>query len=169
MSIVKSETLNIKKNRDIFMKIRKTPILLALVFSSMIMQTRAALSPDADAQMRNDAEEKVEIKVVKVSTNFKPMQHYKEITVRATAVVNKVFRTRSDLAETQTILIKYRVKEFYQPLYGPAEPDIVRSGRSYMAYMAKIDDRHYGPDAGGESFLPINIYLKYHQNEDKNN
>ena len=138
------------------MNIIKTYVLVAFALSLGLAITRAELPPDVYKSDQARSPEALMIKVKSVRVVKKKQTWGMRSDIEAEAQVKAVTRSASGLRVGDLIRIKYSHSSYTQPMAGPSEPDILRQGESYPAFLARnAKDGSYALEAGGYSFRLI--------------
>ena len=117
--------------------------------------TQAELPPSVYQELQEKSPEALNIKVefVKIEKSEEP--DLTRLSITAEAKVEKVTRSASGLKPGDQIRIGYTCVSHKQPIAGPSEPDIVKKGQSYPAFLTRKDGV-YTPAARGYSFRLVN-------------
>ncbi|MCY4328643.1 MAG: hypothetical protein OXC48_00930 [Endozoicomonadaceae bacterium] len=149
--------------------------VLALLFPIFL---KAELPPYAYQKFQDESPEKLEISIIALTTKqterehrtirrLDPQAEVQKIAttkIEAQAKVQKVFRTASHLTAGQIINIHYQIKAYHPVICGPSQPMHVKTSETYIAYL-KAGDGFYSLGAMGRSFIPAEVYYKYHMEE----
>lgn len=140
-----------------FMEFRQLKNLCVLVIIiSIPLGGRAELPPSVYEDLQKKCPEALTIKVESVKIVTTDEASFKRLEIAAEAKVETVARSESGLKPGDTILINYTHLDYKQPIAGPSEPDILREGRSYPAFLSGVKDGVYTPAARGYSFRKVN-------------
>lgn len=127
-------------------------LFAAVAFAGISTGSRAELPPRAYRSYQEDSPEALTIKVksVKIVERKEDGATRSEITVEAQ--VEKVARSASGLHSGDTIRIIYTHTE---PVLGGSQPDILREGGTYPAFLEKIEGGAYATAAESYSFRSL--------------
>lgn len=123
-----------------------------IVAVASLPHSRAELPPQAYQQYQDGAPEALTITVQSVKIDETEDRHAKVSSIAAEARVDKVTRSASELKAGDRIRIQYAHRLNKEPVAGPSEPDILKQGQNYPAFLAKREDGTYGIAARGYSF-----------------
>ena len=139
------------------MKTPKRAYLVALFTYSLDLAISVSeLPPDVYKADQAESPEALMIKVKSVAIAKTKQTWGIRSDITADAEVEAVTRSASGLRVGDRIRIKYSHSTYTQPIAGPSEPDILREGRSYPAFLAKSPkDGSYTLEAGGYSFRAV--------------
>lgn len=126
----------------------------ALVFAFCVASA-FELPPWAYKDMQKKAPEFVNIRVTGVKKSVKDLKDKIETSVTATAVVEKVIRSKRGLKPKQTITIRYVHTEHKEGWAGPSPVPLLKKGERVPAYLTKHVQGFYAPAAGGYSFETV--------------
>jgi len=121
----------------------------------MVVTMRAELPPSVYRQLQEKSPEALNIKVESVKIEKGEEPALTRLLITAEAKVEKVTRSASGLKTGDQIRISYTCVNHKQPIVGPSDPDILKEGRSYPAFLAGRDGI-YTPAARGYSFRLAN-------------
>jgi hypothetical protein len=128
--------------------------LVALIsFVSLAPPADAELPPDVYEEMKRRSPERISLTITSVKITKKPRPKGMQRLISAEARVTAVDTSGSGLRPGDKIRLQYINEKWAEPVVGPSEPEIVKKGRTYTAYLAH--DRasaSYKPAAGGHSF-----------------
>ena len=126
-------------------------VSVAIVLS-VIPAVRAELPPQVYEQYQQEAPEAVSLTIKSVKLTEKEQKESTLISIVAEARIDKVTRSASGLKPGDTIRIVYEHRRDREPVPGPSQPDIVKEGGRYPAFLQKQQDGSYGIAARGFSF-----------------
>lgn len=124
----------------------------AVALAGISPSSRAELSPQAYRSYQEDSPEALTIKVRSVKIVEKKEDRVTLSEVTAQAEVTSVTRSASGLHPGDTIRITYTVSNYDQPILGGSQPDLLREGGAYPAFLEKTEGGTYAPAAAGYSF-----------------
>jgi hypothetical protein len=116
---------------------------------------QAELPPSVYQELQEKSPEALNIKVESVKTDKSEEPTLTRLSITAEARVEKVTRSASGLKPGDKIRISYTYVNHKQPIVGPSEPDLLKEGRSYPAFLTGKDGV-YTPAARGYSFRLAN-------------
>jgi hypothetical protein len=138
------------------MKTLKTHLFAALTLGLTLGICRAELPPDVYESMQAKSPEALMIKVRSVNIAKRKQDGGMRSDINAKAEVRAVTRSASGLRVGDVIRISYSHSSYTTPMVGPSEPDILRKGGTYPAFLAKNPkDGFYTLEAGGYSFRSL--------------
>lgn len=128
------------------------PLFATVALVGISSSSRAELSPQAYRNFQKDSPEALTIKVKSVKIVEKKGDHVALSEVTAQAEVTSVTRSASGLHAGDTIRITYTLSTYAQPILGGSQPDLLREGGTYPAFLEKVEGGAYAPAAEGYSF-----------------
>ena len=113
---------------------------------------RADLSPREYRRLQRDSPEELRIEVLGV--HERPLrEREREFEIVVEAKVRRINRTAARIREGDVIKITYVHHRRERPVPGPGEPPILEQGKSYPAFLTKVEgERIFKPAAGSFSF-----------------
>lgn len=125
---------------------------LAALSAGMPM-ANAELPPYVYEQRKAAAPEHLLLKVLSAEVVKAEDNGTTSATVKATAEVTSVMRSKSGLKAGQSITISYTtITERPQGWVGPSSPGVLQKDAHVSAWLARSDDGSYAPILGGQSF-----------------
>ena len=125
--------------------------LYVLFFLVAVQSINAELPPSVYQELQEKSAEALSIKVESVKIDKSEESALTRLSITARAKVESVTRSASGLMPGDRIRINYTYVDHKQPIAGPSEPDILKEGRSYPAFLTG-EDGVYTPAARGYSF-----------------
>ncbi len=122
----------------------------AVALPSISPRSRAELPPQAYQSYQENSAEALTIKVKSVKIAKTEADRVTSSKVTAQAEVTGVTRSASGLHPGDTIRITYTLSTREEPIVGPSQPDLLREGSTYPAFVKKADAGTYAPAAGGK-------------------
>ena len=130
----------------------KAYLLAALALVLGLAVVRAELPPDAYRSYQVASPEALTIKVKSVKIAKHRQASGMRSEIEAEAEVQAVKRSASGVRIGDVIRINYSHISYSQPMAGPSQPDIIREGASYPAFLMKTKNGAYTLAARGYSF-----------------
>ena len=138
-----------------FRPLKRLCFFLVVVVTALV--TQGELPPSVYQELQKKSPEALTIKVEWVGVSTTNEATLKRLEVTAEARVEMVNRSSSGLKPGATIRIHYVRLDHKRPLPGPSEPEILRKGLTYPAFLVKAEkDEVYSTAAGGYSFRTAN-------------
>jgi len=128
-------------------------VCVVVVFLGVSQVVRADLSPREYRRMQRDAPEELRIEVLDVRE--RPLrEREREFEIVVDAKVRRINRTAARIRDGEVIKITYIRHRRERPLPGPGEPPLLERGKSYPAFLMKVEGerRMFKPAAGSFSF-----------------
>ena len=137
--------------------LRSLRSLCAFFVIAAALSTYGELPPSVYKELQEKSPEALTVKVESVTISTTDEPRFKRLSITAEALVETVIRSASGLKSGDAIRISYVHLEHTGPLAGPSEPDVLKKGRSYPAFLAKAEKREvYTTAARGYSFRTAN-------------
>lgn len=116
---------------------------------------QAELPPSVYQELQEKSPEALNIMVESVKIDKSEESSLTRLSITAEAKVETVTRSASGVKPGDKIRISYTHISYKRPVAGPSEPDILKEGRSYPAFVTG-EDGVFTPAARGYSFRLAN-------------